>query len=226
MRTIFALLLLCSIICQAQDAGTVRCRFLSLQSVEAPPDLINLSAKGVQVPCKVPVNKLSEETVFFTKGGTILFLFASDQKPAATAKIPANLKSAILVFLPKPKETAGLPWRIFVIDDSAKNFPFGGALVANLHRGDIAFTVGEHKIKLHPGTSHGLARPTVLDDFNMAPVSFQFQQQDTWRIASESKLRFVPAIRYLIFAYLDPSSGRPRLSTLQDFKPLPAPKVN
>jgi hypothetical protein len=57
----------------------------------------------------------------------------------------------------------------------------------------------------------------------MAQVVFQFQQGDTWRTASESLLRFLPGMRYLILAYVDPASGRPRIATYQDFTPPPAP---
>jgi hypothetical protein len=57
----------------------------------------------------------------------------------------------------------------------------------------------------------------------MAPVVFEFLQEDKWRTASESMLRFLPGMRYLIFAYLDPESGRPRIATYQDLRHVAKP---
>ncbi len=67
--------------------------------------------------------------------------------------------------------------------------------------------------------------PERRDDFRMAPVVVQFEQDGKWRTASESMLRFLPSIRYLIFAYVDPVSKRPRISTYQDFTPQAPAKV-
>ena len=51
----------------------------------------------------------------------------------------------------------------------------------------------------------------------MAPVIFQFRNKEKWRIGNESALRFLPGMRYLIFAYTDPRSQSPRINTYQDF---------
>jgi hypothetical protein len=202
----------------AQDEGKVTCRFLALDGSKPPPPLVHLAADGAVVPCAVPANTLSPEIVCTLKDRALHFLAAEGRKPAATANIPAGLKRAILVFVAADPKAAGLPWRVFVVEDSPKNFPEGGAFVANFHRQDIRFVIGENKTLLKPGGSHGFPRPEKRDDFNMAPLVFQFQQKDDWTTASESMLRFAPGIRYLIFAYVDPASGRPRISTYQDFK--------
>ena len=159
-----------------------------------------------------------------TKGNFINFFSEEDRKPAASATLAPHVKAAILVFVPAAKTAGGLPWRVFVIEDSDKNFPDGGAFVANFHVQDIRFTIGKTKEQLHPGAFHGVARPEPRDAFNMAPVVFEFQQDKAWRTASESKLRFVPGLRYLIFAYVDPVSQRPRICSLQDIKPY-IPKI-
>ena len=141
---------------------------------------------------------------------------SADRKPAATAKIPNTGKAFILIFVPAPKAPDALPWRVFVIEDSPANFPDAGAFVANFHNQEIRFILGEKKLMLKSGGAHGFASPTKLDSFNMAPVSFEFQQNGTWRVAKESMLRFLPGMRYLFFAYVDPTSGRPRISTFRD----------
>ena len=193
--------------------------------------MLNVGDKGVEVACTAGTNALSPPTVCFGKDNIFSFVAAEDRKHVATAKVPPVVNAAILVFvaMPKdPKSADAQPWRVFVIDDTLRNFPAGGAFVANFHNQDIRFVIGENKIMLHPAGYHGFARPSKRDDFNMAPVVFEFLQQDQWRVASESLLRFVPGIRYLIFAYIDPVSERPRIATYRDFvtsKAAPPPKA-
>jgi hypothetical protein len=194
-----------------------------MDGVNPPQAFLHGSSKETEIACAVPANNLSPAHTCFAKGNVITFLSGKDRKPAAAATIPPAVKSAILVFIPATPPATTLPWRVFVVDDSPKNFPDGGAFVANFYSKDIRFIIGEHKILLQPTKSHGLASPAQRDDFNMAQVVFQFQQADTWRTASESLLRFLPGMRYLILAYVDPASGRPRIATFQDLAPLPDP---
>ena len=216
MRLIcLCLLLLCPVICSAQDFKKVTCRFLSLDANAPPPPLLNVADKGAEVTCTVYTNSLSPPVACFAKGNAIGFLTASDRQPAATATIPANVSAVILVFVAAAKDSKALPWRVFVIEDSAKNFPDGGTFVANFHNQDIRFVIGDSKIMLHPAGFHGFPLPEKRNNFNMAPVVFEFMQNDVWRTASESMLRFVPGMRYLIVAYVDPESRRPHLSTYQ-----------
>jgi hypothetical protein len=228
MRTLkfYLCLLLLPLSALAQEGGKITCRFLALEGAKLPPALLNLAADGTETPCAIPANTLSPEVTCTTREGAVHFLSADDRKPAATAKVPAGIKKAILLFIDAGKDAGGLPWRVVVIEDSPENFPQGGAFVANFHRQDIRFVIGENKTLLKPGGSHGFPRPEKRDDFNMAPVVFQFQQKDTWTTASESLLRFVPGMRYLVFAYVDPASGRPRIATYQDFqRAAPPPPV-
>jgi hypothetical protein len=224
MRSIsFCLLLLCSVFSDAQDTRKVSCRFLCLEGTTPPPPLLNLGDKGVEIACTIPTETFSQEVVCVTKGNVINFVSSTDRKPAATATIPEAVNAAILVFVPPAKTPNALPWRIFVIEDSAKNFPDGGAFVANFHDQDLRFVIGGSPYMLHPGGSHGFVRPEKRDAFNMAPVVFYFQQGDTWQTASESMMRFTSGKRYLFFAYVDLASGRPRIFTFQDFKNITAP---
>lgn len=219
----------------AQDASGYRkvtCRFLTLDRDAPPPPLRCMADKGTEVDCTVYTNSLSPETACFAKGNILTFISTADRKPAATATVLPNINAFILVFVAAAKAPKALPWRVFVIEDNPKNFPDGGAFVANFHNKDIRFIIGDSKIMLRPAGSHGFAMPAKRNNFNMAPVVFEFlqmdeyRQKDMWKTASESMLRFVPGMRYLIFAYVDPVSGRPRISTYQDLsvaaKPRPA----
>jgi hypothetical protein len=204
----------------AQDTRPVECRFLCFGSKDKAASAIALSAKGEEITCPLPGNQLSKPVVCFAKGDKIPFVSATDRKPMATAAIPSGVRSALVIFVrlekpgTQPAETPG--WRVFVIEDSPKSFPDGGAYVANFYSNDIRFVIGEHKGMLKAAMAHGYAMPKERDDFNMAPVIFEFKNGEKWRIANESSLRFLPGMRYLIFAYVDPVSGRPRINTYQD----------
>lgn len=213
----FCLLIFSGVSGVAQEETKISCRFLCLEAT-APPLLVCTSASGLEIECKVPSGSISKETTCYAASNTVTFLSKDDRKPAATAKIPANVTRAIFVFVSGPKTPDALPWRIFVIEDSTKNMPDGGAFVVNFHNQDIRCVVGEAKNQLRPAGSLGIPLPEKRDDFNMAPVAIQFQVGDAWRNASETMLRFLPGMRYLIFAYLDPASGRPKVNTFQDTK--------
>jgi hypothetical protein len=223
MRFLFpAAVVLAASLCHAQDVRSIECRFLSFGSSGEVKSAFAVTDKGEQIECPLPTNQLSKKIVCQAKDGKIPFLTASDRKPMATATIPSGVNSALVVFVrfpnkdeAKPADNAG--WRTYVIDDSPKSFPDGGAYVANFFTGDIRFVIGEHKGMLKAGMAHGYEMPKERDAFNMAPVIFEFSSGDKWRTANESSLRFLPGMRYLIFGYLDPISGRPKINTYQDF---------
>ena len=217
-------LLICALLlpalASAENLRQVRCRFLGFGGTDSSASVLALTDKGADVRCPLSTDSISQPLVCFAAENKITFLTPADRKPAATATIPAEVKNALLVFVTYSTPAAGEPsWRILVIEDTPKNFPDGGAFIANFYNKDIRFIVGEHKGMLHPAGNHGYALPTERDAFNMAPVIFEFLQDDKWRTANESSLRFLPGIRYLMFAYVDPASGRPRISTFQDFAP-------
>ena len=204
----------------AQDAPKVSCRFLffDVMGGAAPTDMATVGATGERTRCEVPARVISAPVACLTKNGAIGFVFAGTGKPLASATIPAGVKAAVLVFI--PSQNAAQPWRVLVLEDSPSAYPDGGAVVANVYDKDIRCVLGEHKIQLQPSKTHGFTQPTTRDDFNMAEVMFQFQNGEAWRTASESRLRFLKGLRYLMIAYVDPASGRPRLFTCQDIPPV------
>lgn len=224
---LFPLFLLFPALLSAQESRQIQCRFLSFGGMENPPAVIAAAEKGTETTCPLSSSQISAKVACFAVGNKIPFLSAADRKPLATAAIPPGVNSALLVFIQAPggSEADAPAWKILVIEDTPKSFPYGGAFVANFYSNDIRFVIGEHKGMLHAGDLHGYAMPEERDSFNMAPVVVEFLQGEKWRIANESALRFLPGMRYLIFAYVDPISGRPRISTYQDFAPPAAPQA-
>ncbi|MBG7607793.1 MAG: hypothetical protein IZT59_07185 [Verrucomicrobia bacterium] len=143
------------------------------------------------------------------------------KSPIATATIPTSATSVIVVILKSPAIEGSDPdWKAIAIDDRKKNFPKGGSYVSNFFSGDIRFVIGEHCGTLKPGGSYGDEMPKKRDNFNMTPVVVQFLHEGKWIIANESALRFLPQVRFLVFAFVDPASGRPRTMSFRDLKPL------
>ncbi len=213
---IFALFVYFFGLLHAQDIRHISCRFLCFGCGKAPPAIISVSDKGADISCPISENMLSHEVVCNAQADTIAFISSADRKPAAVAKVSPTMNHVILIFVPGEKTPNALPWRVLVIEDSAKNFPDGGLFVANFFNNDIRMRIGDHTGLLHAGGQYGFPMPGGRNAFNMAPIVFQFQQNGQWRTASESMLRFLKGMRYLVFAYVDPASGRPRISTIQD----------
>jgi hypothetical protein len=220
MRFCLAFLLL-PILAQAQQLRPVSCRFLGFQTGDTTTSLTCVADK-FELACPFKTDSISEPADVFAVDRVISFIDPKDRKPACTVTLPANVRQALVVFMPNARDAA-LPWRAFAIEDSEKAFPNGGALVINLHNANIRFAIGEYKYMLKPGDSYGMQMPKQRDEFNTATVTFEFSHQDQWIKASESRLRFTEGLRYLMLAYRDPTSQRPRLSTYQDgpYTPLP-----
>lgn len=218
---LFALLSLTPLCAFAQESRPVQCRFFCFAMAAAPSEVLALSDKGSEIRCPLPTSQISDKITCFATNQVISFVGATDKKPMVKASIPAAVSDALLIFVQSPpKAGEAAQWQILVIEDSAKNYPDGGAFVANFYSKDIRFIIGEHKGLLRAGGMHGYERPNQRDSFNMAPVVFEFQNKDKWHVANESALRFLPGMRYLIIAYVDPASGRPRIKTLQDMPPI------
>jgi hypothetical protein len=215
---ILALVMLApALVSAAPQIRQVQCRFISFGSDVEPAPVVAISGEGAEVSCPLSTTQISPKIVCAAKDNVIGFVTSADKRPIATATIPPEISSAFLVFVKVPAKPEASPWRVVVFEDSAKNFPDGGAFVANFHSQDIRFIIGEHKGMLHAAGYHGYSMPKQRDSFNMAPVTVEFLQDKKWRTASESSLRFLPGMAYLIFAFVDPASGRPRVATYQDF---------
>lgn len=199
----------------------IECRFVALN--EAPPVMLNIAGETSEAEIKVMRNRISAPTECFSIDGKLQFFDAENRKLIASLNIPSTVKKATLIFL-SAKDKGQQVWKIYPVQDTAENFPPGGTYVVNLHAANIRFILGETKEVLKPMQSKGFAMPTIRDDFNMAPVVFQFKnKKDEWVNGKETSYRFIPAMRYLLVAYIDPRNQRPRVMTFKDPIRFPTP---
>jgi hypothetical protein len=213
MRPVLVLLLF-AVLAHSQETRAISCRLLGFQSGDAPVSLIAAADKN-EIICEFETSRISKAYRLTAVNGVLNFLDSDSRKLACSVRVPNGAQQLLIVFLPNMKDSSG-PWRGFTIKDSKSHFPDGGALVVNLYQHNIRFVIGEHKYMIKPGDQHGISMPHQRDDFNMATVAFEFSHEGKWAKASESRQRFTEGLRYLVLAYTDPYSHRPRLSTYQD----------
>jgi len=195
------------------SARDVSCRFLF--PLSEPPSLFAPTGGDNQVRIEAFEGQISEAVNCAVDDDLLIFTDSIGGKPQAQARVPVTAVKLILVFIPLSKP-GSLPYSVMVIEDSATGFPDGGGFIANFQPQEIRFILGEHKLMLRSGATHAVTKPMKVDSFNMAPILFEFRKEEKWRTASESMMRFVPGLRYLMLCYLDPQSGRPIVSTFQD----------
>jgi hypothetical protein len=197
-----------------QTPRPVQCRFVALN--EVPPPLSHVVGEKGEVLVKLMRSRITEPLECFAVDGKLRFLDQATSEPLAAVSIPSSVKKATLIFVnvnPKGKPS----WKIFPVEDSPEKFPPGGTHVVNLHADDIRFKLGPVKELLKPQQSKGFEMPEERDDFNMAPVVFQFKnKRDEWVNGKETSYRFLPGMRYLLVAYIDSRSRRPRVMTFKD----------
>ncbi|MGJ8725631.1 MAG: hypothetical protein ACSHYB_13815 [Roseibacillus sp.] len=202
----------------AQDLRPVECRFLALD--ERPDSILNAVGENKDIKVSILKNRISEPIECIAVNGRLNFIDGQSREPLASTPIPAKIKKAIIIFVEVPDQKK---WFIVPFEDSAEQFPKGGTHVVNLHSDDIRFILGESKEVLPPRKTKGFEMPEKRNEFNMAPVVFQFKnKKDEWVNGKETAYRFLPAIRYLLIAYIDPNNNRPRVKTFKDtFRPRP-----
>lgn len=208
MKLILLVTLLSTQVLLAKDT-LVNCRFLCFE--HAKDDATTLVAAGDSKSLEtipLTLKKISKPFALKSVNGEIAFKKSvSDTALAATAKVPAGAKDAIIVFLPSTNEA--LIYDTLVLDSSSKAFKKGSSIVLNIGPGNAKASIGENQVEIASNESATLARPKTLDQFNMANVRFQMEMGGSWRNAFESTVRILENQHHLFVIYLDPASKRP-----------------
>ena len=228
MPTIITLILLISSIplfANSGDFRTISTRFLCLHG--EPEKFINLDKDGIPSECQLIKNIITRPQLLTVHNNRLSLLNEASKEESCSIKIPSNTSSVILIFIASKGTQTNTGWYVHMIDDAEKNFPAGGAYLANFHKQEIRCIIGEHRAKLKPGETKGLPRPKERNEFNMARVAFQFMKGSEWVTAKETGIRFTSKKRHLLISYVEPESGRPRVTSYQVFAyPPPKKKKN
>lgn len=145
---------------------------------------------------------------------------------AASARLPAGIKRAIIVVLPA-RPGAKPAYRLLVIDDSVDAFPGGESLVLSLIGVETAIQAGEHKLPVHPGKITRVPPVRKVNEFNMAQTNFYYKDGGSSVAFAERQLQYIDACRRLFIIHATPGALQPTVTTIVDINakagPLPAP---
>ncbi|MEO5915375.1 MAG: hypothetical protein ABIS50_14170 [Luteolibacter sp.] len=136
---------------------------------------------------------------------------------AATVKIPAGPNSLIVIILPAPHGTPS--YRMMVLDDDVKSFPWGESKAVNLTSVDFALEVGGQKILLPGGKITPVPKVTKLDEYNRAQTNFYYKQEDQWVVAAERQMQYSNMLRRVFLIYKLPNALAPDVRTIVDTPP-------
>lgn len=145
---------------------------------------------------------------------------------AATARVPAGMKRAIVVVVPNAPG-AQPAYRMVLIDDSPGVFPGGESRVLSMVAFDAAVEAGEHKFQLKPAAVTRIPEVKKVNEFNMAQTNFFYKDNGVWTPFTERQLQFLNEFRRIFLIYVTPGSTQPFVTTIVDTIPAapPPPKV-
>lgn len=117
--------------------------------------------------------------------------------------VPEGVREALIVLVPKAKDSEGLRFNSRVIDLS--KFKEGGTLYVNLVKTKIGITIGEHKTVVKPGGMEFI-NPLDGEDKAVLPVRFFYEipkESDAeWKLMTSSKMAIFKSRREIcIFFY-------------------------
>lgn len=224
------LTLACLLIVPALDAGAqtpariLKSRCIGFQTDQALPELFAHAvsappeAAGTPVAVKSYLNHEAESLV--VNGDEILFTSAADRasikdKLVARLKVPANLRTAILMFLPGDGKAGSPPCRILPIDDSTRAFPRGSLKVINLSQAPLRIELEKKPFDFKSGETRLIEDPPVGEANASAMRSFSFRNGEWQKVAAGNWPHPGPK-RVLQVAFDNAASGSVEMRGIRD----------
>ena len=137
-------------------------------------------------------------------------------KLSATTKVPAEMSRMIVLVVPAAKGTTP-PYRMLILDDSAKAFGKGESRVVNLTPVEFAMEVGDAKIRIPAANVTPVPRITKLNEFNQAQTNFYYKEGESWAVFSERQLQYIDTIRRIFLISTTPGAVQPDIRTIVDY---------
>ena len=196
-----------------QDSANPDAKFF-VGKAASPRIPLNLADEGLTEPQKVTTEN----------GNLNLFTSAAADKAnppaglAATIKVPVGPTRLIVIIAPAAPGTVP-PYRMVVLDDDPKAFPWGESRAVNLTPLECSLEVGDQKVPLPGGMVTAVPKVTKLDEYNRAPTNFQYKQNDQWMVAAELQMQFVDTLRRVFVIYETPDASALQVRNLVDQRP-------
>lgn len=216
---------------QGQGSTGFQIRSVLHDPVHPTAELFLSDASGKITPLTlVPEGLSTAQTTIPVNGAIVLYNTAAvDPKNpqasvAATVKIPANTKRAIMVVLPGNPDSKSA-YRAVLIDDSQQGFPKGESRVLSLLGVDTAIEAGEHKLPVPAGKITNVPAVKKVNEFNMAQTNFYYKEGTSWVAFTERQLQYIDQFRRVFIVHVTPGSTFPSVTSVVDTAPavIPAP---
>ena len=215
---------------QKPDAPTpVQVRLVLHDPVHPAADLFLTDNKGAIVKLDFQPQELSKSYATLPVNGSLVLYDTAaidPKKPeanlAASCKVPAETRRAIVVVLPSPADTKPA-YRMVLIDDSPKAFPKGESRVLTLLNVEAAIEAGEHKLPIHPGKITTVPPVKKVNSYNLAQTNFYYKQDANWITFTERQLQYIDAYRRIFIVHVTPGATQPAVTTILDTAPPPTP---
>lgn len=207
---------------QEDERPPVQFRAVLHDPVRPVAELFYTDPKGEVIPLEFRPQSLTEALFTVPVNGSLVLYDKAEVNPenpaasvAASAKLPANLKRALIVVMPN-REDERRAYRMLVIDDSGKAFPGGESRVVPLVGVDTAVQAGEHRVAVRPGKITRIPPVQKRNEFNMAQTNFYYRHNEKWNVFTERQLQFLGASRRIFIIHATPGAVAPRVTTIVD----------
>lgn len=181
----------------AGQARVIKSRCITFQTDQELPPLFAHQATGSPETPGVPVTVKSylnhEAESLALSGDEVIFTSAPDRasitlpdKLFARFKVPAQLRSAILMFLPGDGKPGSPKCLVLPIEDTTRAFPRGSLKVLNLSHFPLRIELESKPFDFKSGESRLIEDPPVGNSNSSAMRAFTFQEEQWQRIAAGS----------------------------------------
>jgi hypothetical protein len=155
-------------------------------------------------------------------GGALVFTIKSDPVSATDVnehigkvEMPADLKSAILLFLPESPEPGDFRSRVIAIGDSAADFPPGSFKVANVSSLPIKIELEKEVYQFAPGETKVIAKPPFGEN-QAASMRAYCKRNDEWQLITSGVWPNPGSKRVLQVFTADPATRQIELKGIRD----------
>lgn len=210
----------------AGQGRTLKTRCLLFHTDQTLPPVFVHQSVGAKDAVGVPVNVKSylnhEAESLIMLGDEITFTTSPDRESMAAAdkligkyKVPAQTRSAILMFLPGDGKPDKPKCSILGIDDSTRAFPRGSVKVINLSHFPLRILLEEKPFEFKSGESKLIENPPVGEANAAGMVAFAFKDNQ-WQRFSAGLWTHPGQKRVIQVVYEDPVSGQSKITGIRD----------
>jgi hypothetical protein len=208
---------------EGEEVQPVQIRMVLHDPVNPIASLYYQDKAGAVLPVKFRPHDLTEAMLMMPLDGSLVLHNKAEIDPknpqatvTAIAKLSPEIRRAIVVVLPAPKDSV-TAYRMVIIDDSEKLFPYGESRVLSLVDLNLGIQAGEHMAVVQPWTLGSIASVKRVNEYNMAQTNFHYQQKNGSSVVfAERQLQYNDVCRRIFIIHATPRALQPTVTTIVD----------